>query len=138
MNYKLSNSDHSGFIQFPFLNVQMIFLHYTPQTLAWRISSYLCRSPDQEKEDEDHISYFLKRLWSAKELFLIFKGLCQRIGSKRMMQTNAAVARFQILLVSKRSKKSANRTWQLNWLRSERLTKKRKTRSRFWWVELIY
>ena len=36
----------------------MIFLHYTPQTLAWRTSSYLCRSPDQEKEDEDHISYF--------------------------------------------------------------------------------
>ena len=36
----------------------MTFQHYTPQTLAWRTSSYLCRSPDQEKEDEDHISYF--------------------------------------------------------------------------------
>ena len=50
----------------------MIFLHYTPQTLAWRTSSYLCRSPDQEKEDdEDQISYFQRG--SAKELFLIFK-----------------------------------------------------------------
>ena len=44
----------------------MTFQHYTPQTLAWRTSSCLCRSPDQEKEDEDHISYF-ERV-SAKEL----------------------------------------------------------------------
>ena len=72
----------------------MTFQHYTPQTLAWRTSSYLCRSPDQGKE-------YIWRLY-----FLFWKRLCQRTGSKRMMQTNAAVARFQILLAAEDPKRA--------------------------------
>ena len=83
----------------------MIFQHYTPQTLAWRTSSCLCRSPDQERGDEDHISYFERGSALSKNCFLFSKRFCQRTGSRRMMQTNAAVARFQILLVAEDPKR---------------------------------
>ena len=46
-----------------------------------------------------------------KIIFLIFKEVlvCQRTGSKRMMQTNAAVARFQILLAAEDPKRAPTR-----------------------------
>ena len=83
----MSISDHNGFIQLPFHTAYL--KHLLGELLPVFVD-------------------LLNKRKVMKIIFLILEEalLCQRTGSKRMMQTNAALARFQILLVAEDPKRA--------------------------------